>query len=89
MVANPYETVSDSFYFVGDELVMHNKAFYAYHVDETSTTSRTCPAASLVGALCQSFTCSECVRTQVGVELAIRRPMRPRCRRPRPRPVAL
>merc|ERR1712196_318932 len=31
MIANPYETKSDSFYFVGDELIMHNKAEYAYH----------------------------------------------------------
>jgi hypothetical protein len=26
----PYETASDTFYFVNNELVMHNKAFYAY-----------------------------------------------------------
>ena len=30
MISAPYETVSDSFYFVGDELVMHNKAQYRY-----------------------------------------------------------
>lgn len=30
MVRAPYETKSDSFYFVNDELVMHNKADYAY-----------------------------------------------------------
>lgn len=30
MIAHPYETVSDSFYFVGDDLVMHNKAEYDY-----------------------------------------------------------
>jgi len=30
MIANPYETKSDSFYFVGDELVMHIKAEYAF-----------------------------------------------------------
>merc|ERR1711934_1286666 len=30
MVAHPYETKSDSFYFVDDELIMHNKAEYAY-----------------------------------------------------------
>ena len=30
MTANPYETRSDSFYFVDDKLVMHNKADYAY-----------------------------------------------------------
>lgn len=30
MIDNPFETKSDSFYFVGDELVMHNKAEYDY-----------------------------------------------------------
>jgi len=30
MCDNPYETISDSFYFVGDTLIMHNKAKYAY-----------------------------------------------------------
>ena len=30
MINNPYETKSDSFYFVGDELIMHNKASYSY-----------------------------------------------------------
>jgi len=31
MIENPFETRSDSFYFVDDELVMHNKADYAYN----------------------------------------------------------
>lgn len=30
MAACPYETRSDSFYFVEDRLIMHNKADYAY-----------------------------------------------------------
>jgi len=30
MINSPYETKSDSFYFVDDELIMHNKAEYAY-----------------------------------------------------------
>lgn len=30
MISNPFETRSDSFYFVEDCLVMHNKADYAY-----------------------------------------------------------
>lgn len=30
MKASPYETKSDSFYFVGNKMVMHNKAEYAY-----------------------------------------------------------
>ncbi|KAL4660377.1 hypothetical protein GN956_G481 [Arapaima gigas] len=31
MVEHPYETMSDSFYFVDNKLVMHNKADYAYN----------------------------------------------------------
>jgi len=31
MVANPFETRSDSFYFVDEALVMHNKADYAFN----------------------------------------------------------
>ncbi|KAJ8680873.1 hypothetical protein QAD02_016660 [Eretmocerus hayati] len=31
MIDNPFETRSDSFYFVDDKLVMHNKADYAYN----------------------------------------------------------
>ena len=31
MVDRPYETRSDSFYFVEDKLIMHNKADYAYN----------------------------------------------------------
>ena len=30
MIAEPWATRSDSFYFVGDKLIMHNKAFYNY-----------------------------------------------------------
>ena len=30
MIGNPFETTSDSFYFVGVTLVMHNKAVYQY-----------------------------------------------------------
>ena len=36
MIASPYETRSDSFYFVDDSLVMHNKADYAYNGGFTS-----------------------------------------------------
>lgn len=31
MIKNPFETKSDSFYFVEDRLIMHNKAEYAYN----------------------------------------------------------
>ncbi|KAJ7999774.1 hypothetical protein DPEC_G00197920 [Dallia pectoralis] len=31
MVDNPYETRSDSFYFVDNQLVMHSKADYAFN----------------------------------------------------------
>ena len=30
MIAEPWTTRSDSFYFVGDKLIMHNKDFYNY-----------------------------------------------------------
>lgn len=30
MIKSPWETKSDSFYFVGDEIIMHNKAEYSY-----------------------------------------------------------
>jgi hypothetical protein len=30
MISHPFETRSDSFYFVDDRLIMHNKADYAY-----------------------------------------------------------
>lgn len=36
MVAHPYATSSDSFYFVGDKLIMHNKAFYKYIPEDSS-----------------------------------------------------
>lgn len=31
MIDSPYDTKSDSFYFVEDNLIMHNKADYAYN----------------------------------------------------------
>ncbi|CAG2162092.1 unnamed protein product [Oppiella nova] len=31
MIANPFETRSDSYYFVDNRLIMHNKADYAYN----------------------------------------------------------
>lgn len=30
MIDSPFETVSDTFYFAGEELIMHNKAAYKY-----------------------------------------------------------
>lgn len=30
MINSPWETVSDSFYFVGDRLIMHTKAEFSY-----------------------------------------------------------
>ena len=35
LIEHPYETRSDSFYFVEDKLVMHNKADYAYNASAT------------------------------------------------------
>jgi hypothetical protein len=40
MVANPNETTSDSFYFVGEKLVMHNKASYSYVVEDRAQAKR-------------------------------------------------
>lgn len=33
MIAHPYETKSDSFYFVDNQLIMHKKAAYAFDLD--------------------------------------------------------
>lgn len=33
MIEHPYETKSDSFYFVNDKLIMHNKASYRVRDD--------------------------------------------------------
>ncbi|XP_045466368.1 protein unc-119 homolog isoform X2 [Harmonia axyridis] len=38
MIAAPFETRSDSFYFVDDRLIMHNKADYAYNGGMSSQT---------------------------------------------------
>uniref|UniRef100_A0A7S2CN91 GMP phosphodiesterase delta subunit domain-containing protein n=1 Tax=Octactis speculum TaxID=3111310 RepID=A0A7S2CN91_9STRA len=40
MVASPHETTSDSFYFVGDELIMHNKASYKYIQEDRAQAKR-------------------------------------------------
>ncbi|TMW67071.1 hypothetical protein Poli38472_012187 [Pythium oligandrum] len=40
MVATPYATISDSFYFVGDELIMHNKAEYKYIAEDRAQAKR-------------------------------------------------
>lgn len=40
MIANPYETNSDSFYFVDDKLIMHNKASYSYIVEDRAQAKR-------------------------------------------------
>ena len=40
MVNSPFETTSDSFYFVGDKLVMHNKASYRYTPEDRSQEKR-------------------------------------------------
>mmetsp|Transcript_18612 Transcript_18612/g.22570 ORF Transcript_18612/g.22570 Transcript_18612/m.22570 type:complete len:133 (+) Transcript_18612:1-399(+) len=36
MCTHPYETTSDSYYFVGDSLVMHNKAYYNFFLNSPS-----------------------------------------------------
>ncbi|KAK0134984.1 Protein unc-119 A [Merluccius polli] len=37
MILHPYETQSDSFYFVDNKLVMHNKADYSYNLTMSMT----------------------------------------------------
>jgi len=34
MIREPWETKSDSFYYVGDEMILHNKANYAYSANQ-------------------------------------------------------
>jgi hypothetical protein len=36
MIDNPYETVSDSFYFINNRLIMHNKASYKYFREDAA-----------------------------------------------------
>jgi hypothetical protein len=40
MIDHPYETKSDSFYFVNDVLVMHNKAAYKYFREDSSQSKK-------------------------------------------------
>jgi len=40
MISNPYETRSDSFYFVNNKLVMHNKASYKYFSEDTAQSKK-------------------------------------------------
>jgi len=40
MIDSPYETTSDSFYFVGENLVMHNKAKYRYITEDRAQSKR-------------------------------------------------
>lgn len=40
MINNPYETKSDSFYFVNNKLIMHNKASYKYFREDAAQSKR-------------------------------------------------
>ena len=40
MIDNPYKTTSDSFYFVNNELVIHNKASYNYFREDTAQAKK-------------------------------------------------
>ena len=46
MVACPYETRSDSFYFVNDRLIMHNKAEYKYSLQGAQSKRGAAKAAA-------------------------------------------
>eukprot|EP00341_Mesodinium_pulex_P016207 CAMPEP_0116995904 /NCGR_PEP_ID=MMETSP0467-20121206/69077_1 /TAXON_ID=283647 /ORGANISM="Mesodinium pulex, Strain SPMC105" /LENGTH=110 /DNA_ID=CAMNT_0004694399 /DNA_START=367 /DNA_END=699 /DNA_ORIENTATION=- len=40
MIDNPYETQSDSFYFVNGKLIMHNKASYKYFREDQAQAKK-------------------------------------------------
>lgn len=40
MIENPYETRSDSFYFIENKLVMHNKAAYRYIREDAAQSKK-------------------------------------------------
>lgn len=40
MILNPFETQSDSFYFVEDRLIMHNKASYRYFREDSAQAKK-------------------------------------------------
>jgi len=40
MIDHPYETKSDSFYFVNNRLIMHNKASYKYFTEDRAQSKR-------------------------------------------------
>ena len=40
MIAYPYETKSDSFYFAGSKLIMHNKASYKYFKEDAAQAKK-------------------------------------------------
>eukprot|EP01040_Poterioochromonas_malhamensis_P005088 gene5085-5453_t len=40
IIDNPYETKSDSFYFVNDKLIMHNKASYRYLREDSAQAKK-------------------------------------------------
>jgi len=39
MIAHPETNASDSFYFVNDQLIMHNKAFYEYETEQAAAAA--------------------------------------------------
>ena len=39
-MANPYDTTSDSFYFVDNQLVIHNKASYRYYYPDPESEGK-------------------------------------------------
>lgn len=40
MIGHPFETKSDSFYFVDDTLIMHNKASYKYIAEDAAQAKK-------------------------------------------------
>mmetsp|Transcript_34391 Transcript_34391/g.120097 ORF Transcript_34391/g.120097 Transcript_34391/m.120097 type:complete len:151 (+) Transcript_34391:514-966(+) len=50
MIAHPYQTESDSFYFVNGELIMHNKALYKYVPEDAAAPCKSYEAKYNAGA---------------------------------------
>lgn len=69
MIRHPFETHSDSFYFVGDELIMHNKARYRYITEYHATHEGLCDnaeAKDMVRVGYNNGDCKKCIGEDEG-----------------------
>lgn len=65
MIAHPFETRSDSFYFVDNELIMHNKASYKYIPEDTAQAKKSYEVR-VYGRLTKVLTQADILRTGRG-----------------------